>query len=203
MKLFLHTLSRIRIINGDQEFECTPDEFQALEPDYPGLPVLTQSPAVTRYCTPEWSYVEDANGQKHTNTVDCLPYCDKIAGYTVERPAIWVHCDLSKPLLCASDPADTIPFTIDMRTGPDAADPLFPISETWPIALRQKNGLAMDNILLSFVNGHASGNYTYDQSLPLGEWYIDAQDFALVPVGETIFEVKLAHDVRFTVYRNL
>lgn len=203
MKLFLHTMQRVRIMNGEQEWTGTPDEFQQCEPDYPGLPVLTQAPAVTRYQTPEWKYIEDSMGKKHADTIDCLGYCDNIAAYVLEPPALWVHADLTKALLCASDPSDTIPFAIAMRMGPDAADPLAPISATWPIALRQKNGLAMDNILLTFVDGQASGAYTYDDSLPLGEWYIDEQDFAAVPFGDRTYVVKLAHDVRFTVYRNL
>jgi len=81
MRLFLHTLSKIRIINGDQEWAGTPDAFAALEPGYPGLPLLTQSPALVRYWTPEWSYVEAANGQKHPNTVDCAVFCDNVATY--------------------------------------------------------------------------------------------------------------------------
>jgi hypothetical protein len=153
MKFFLHTLTRIRIINGDQDFECQPDEFQTLEPEYPGLPILTQAPAIVRYQTPEWKYIEDSNGLKHPDTFDALPYCNNIADYVIEPPAIYVHPDLTKLILCMNDPDDTIPFTITLRSGPASDDPVLPISATWPIMLRQKNGLAMDNILMTFVNG--------------------------------------------------
>lgn len=198
MKLFLHTLSRIRIMNGDQDFQTTPDAFQAFEAAYPGLP----DGMVTRYQTPELAYVQDAAGHHHADPFDALPYCNNIGGYVATPPAVWIHCELAKPLLCASDPSDTIPYTLAIRTGPDPADPLVPIPGVWPITLRQKNGLAMDNILVAFTNGQASGVYTYYPGLPLGEWYIDAADFTTVPIDGVEHIVKLAQDVRFTVYRS-
>jgi len=203
MKLFLHTLTRVRILNGDQEWTGSPDDFAILEPDYPGLPVLTQAPALVRYQTPEWKYIEDANGQKHPDTFNALVYCENIAAYVIEPPAIWVHTDQQKALLCASNPLDTIPFTIDMRSGPTLDDPILPMTAVWPIMLRQKNGLAMDNILIAFTEGHASGAYTYNEHLPLGEWYIDESDFATVDLADVTHVVKLANPVRFTIYREL
>jgi hypothetical protein len=203
MKLFLHTQARIRIINGDQEWSGAPQEFSMLEPDYPGLPTLTQAPAAVRYQTPEWKYIEDANHGRHPDTFDALIYCDRVATYIVTPPAIYIHAILSKTLLCASDPADTIPFTAAIRSGLEPDDPLLPINATWPIMLRQKNGLAMDNILVSFVNGAFAGAYTYNTNLPLGEWYVDEQDFASVDFGGQTYQVKLAAPVRFTIYRNL
>lgn len=189
MKFFLHTPNRVRILNGDLEWTGTPAEFLLCEPDYPGLPILTQVPAVVRYQTPEWKYIEDSNGLKHPDTFDALPYCENIANYVVEPPAIWVHTQQAKALLCASDTNDTIPFSIAMRSGPNADDPLLPITANWPIMLRQKNGLAMDNILISFIDGQASGAYTYNEHLPLGEWYIDEADFTPVILGETVYVV--------------
>jgi hypothetical protein len=203
MKLFLHTLSRIRIMHGDQEFVCTPDQFQALEPDYPGLPTLTHAPAVTRYQTAEWKYVEDSQGRKQADMFDALPYCDKIADYDVSPPAIWVHPTQGKTLLCAGDPEDVIPFTISLRTGPTLDDPPVPLTAMFPIMLRQKNGLAMDNILVSFVDGQASGNYTHNPALPLGEWYIDEVDFDRLMIEGVDHVVKLVAPVRFTAYRVL
>lgn len=203
MKFFLHTSDKIRIINGDQEWNGTPIEFQALEPQYPGLPVLTGAPAVVRYQTIEWKYIEDSLGAKHPDLFDALQYCDNLASYTPQTPCIFVHCTMSKALLCASDPNDTIPFTAAIRMGPLETDSLIPISAIWPIMLRQKNGLAMDNILVEFVNGEFAGAYTYSAGLPLGEWYLDEQDFTQVTMGETTYTVKLADPVRFTMYRNL
>jgi hypothetical protein len=203
MRFFLHTTNRIRIVNGDQEWTGTPDEFQHHEPAYPGLPVLTNAPAVTRYQTPEWKYIEDSQGVKHADLFDALQYCDHITNYTPVNPCIYADVTLSKTLLCASNPADTIPFTLAIRSGPEHADPVIPITAIWPIMLRQKNGLAMDNILIGVTNGEFAGAYTYDSNLPLGEWYIDEQDFALVPVGEVTYQVKLTAPARFTIYRNL
>lgn len=203
MKFFLHTTSKIRIINGDQEWHGTPDHFQLLEPDYPGLPILTQAPAVTRYQTPEWKYVEDSTGQKHPDTMDAMLYCDRIGTYLIVNPAIYVAVTLSKTLLCASDPQDTIPFAASLRSGPEPDATILPLSATWPIMLRQKNGLAMDNILVSFVGGEFSGAYTYNANLPLGEWYVDEQDFAPVDFGGQTYTVRLTAPVRFTIYRNL
>jgi hypothetical protein len=203
MRFFLHTVDKIRMINGDQEWNGTPDEFQALEPTYPGLPVLTNAPAVTRYQTPEWKYIEDSQGVKHADLFDALQYCEHIATYTPVSPCIYVHVALSKVLLCASDPSDYITVNAAIRSGPASADPIIPIDAVWPIMLRQKNGLAMDNILVTFNGGTFAGNYTYNASLPLGEWYIDEQDFAPVALGETTYQVKLSAPVRFTIYRNL
>lgn len=204
MKFFLHTSDRIRIMNGDQEWTGTPAAFQTLEPAYPGLPMLTNAPAVVRYQTPEWKYIEDSLGAKHPDNFDALLYCDNLANYTPTiSPAIYVHCTMTKALLCASDPEDTIPFTASIRSGPEPDAPIIPISAIWPIMLRQKNGLAMDNILVQFVDGAFAGNYTYNPSQPLGEWYLDEQDFATVTMGETTYQVKLADPVRFTIYRNL
>lgn len=203
MKFFLHTSNQIRIINGDQEWNGTPVEFQILEPEYPGLPVLTNAPAVVRYQTVEWKYIEDSQGAKHPDSFNALVYCDNIAAYVPSSPCIYIHCAMSKALLCSSDPNDTIPFIAAIRSGPLETDSLIPISATWPIMLRQKNGLAMDNILVSFVAGEFSGDYTYNPSQPLGEWYLDEQDFISVTMGETTYQVKLADPVRFTIYRNL
>jgi hypothetical protein len=203
MRFFLHTLDRVRIISGDQEWTGTPAEFQILEPDYPGLPTLDNATAVTRYQTNEWKYVEDSLGAKHPDSFNALVYCDNIGNYTPQTPCIFVHCAMAKALLCASDPEDTIPFTASIRSGPLETDSLIPISAIWPIMLRQKNGLAMDNILVEFVNGEFAGAYTYNQAQPLGEWYLDEQDFAQVTMGEITYQVKLADPVRFTIYRNL
>jgi hypothetical protein len=203
MKLFLHTQTRIRILNGDQEWTGTPAEFQTLEPEYPGFPILTQAPAVIRYQTPEWKYIEDSTGQKHPDMFNALPYCDNIGAYVIEPPAIYVHPELAKNILCANAPGDTIPFTITLRTGLNADDPVKPLSAVWPIMLRQKNGLAMDNILMSFTDGVCSGAYTYNANIPLGEWNIDEQDFNTVTDEGQTFVVKLAAPCRFTIYRNL
>lgn len=204
MKLFLHTPTKIRIIGGDLEWSGTPAEFQLLEPDYPGLPILTNAPAAVRYQSPELKYIEDTDGNRHPDLiVDALPYCDKIAIYTVAPPAIYVAATLSKNLLCSNDPNDAIVFTAALRTGPEPDAPLLPISATWPIMLRQKNGLAMDNILITFTNGTFAGEYTYTNSLPLGEWRIDEQDFAPVEFGGQTYQVRLSNPINFTIYRNL
>lgn len=203
MKLFLHTTSKIRIINGDQEWQGTHAEFQAFEPEYPGLPVLSQAPAIARYQTPELKYIEDSNGARHPDLlIDCLSYCDNIGRYLVSLPTIYVSAVIAKALLCASED-DRIPFTVTLRAGPETDAAVLPISATWPIMLRQKNGLAMDNILIAFVDGVFSGNYTYNPSIPLGEWFIDEQDFAAVTYGGQTYQVKLSAPIRFTVYRNL
>jgi hypothetical protein len=203
MKLFLHTTNRVRIISGDQEWNGTPAAFALLEPDYPGLPQLTQAPAVTRYQTPELRYIEDSLGQRYPDLFDALLYCDRLATYTVTPPAIYVAATLSKTLLCASDPADTIPFTATLRAGPAPDALVLPLSATWPIMLRQKNGLAMDNILMTFTAGVFVGAYTYHANLPLGEWFIDEQDFATVDFSGQTYQVKLSAPIRFTIYRNL
>jgi hypothetical protein len=204
MQLFLHTQTKIRIISGDLEWNGTPAEFALFEPDYPGLPILTVTPAAVRYQSPELRYIEDTNGTRHPDLiVDALPYCDKIAIYNVTPPAIYVAATLSKTLLCSSDPNDAIALTAALRAGPEPDAPVLPISATWPIMLRQKNGLAMDNILITFANGTFAGEYTYTSGLPLGEWCLDEQDFDPVTFGGQTYQVRLSNPIRFTIYRNL
>lgn len=71
MEFFLHNSTRIRIINGALEWQGTPAQFQALEPEYPGLP----TGATVRYQTDDLSYYEDADG-RHEDTFDALQYCE-------------------------------------------------------------------------------------------------------------------------------
>jgi len=76
MKYFLHTTTRIRILNGDLEWVGTPSEFSALEPAYSGLP----AGMIVRYATPDYQYVSDGDDQ-FDDTVDVLQYCDMIDTY--------------------------------------------------------------------------------------------------------------------------
>lgn len=79
MKLFLHTITKVRIVNGDLEWQGTPAAFLVLEPEYPGLPFG----ATVRYQTDDVQYYEDGDG-RHTDTVNCLGYCE---GSYVTPPA--------------------------------------------------------------------------------------------------------------------
>jgi hypothetical protein len=203
MKLFLHTSTRIRIISGDLEWSGTPLEFAAKEPTYPGLPTLTNYPAMVRYQTPELKYIEDSAGVRHPDLIDALSYCDNIATYLTQAPAIYVHCVMSYPVLNISDPEACIDAEISIKATNNPADPDVPISATWPINLRSKNGLVMDNILIPFESGSALIAFRYKEGLPLGEYRIDEADFDRVDLAGVSYQVKLAQPVKFTITRQL
>lgn len=76
MQFFLHTPSLVRLLYGPLEYRCTPDEFQTLEPDYPGLP----EGVIMRYQTPELTFL-DTGAERQEDTVDALQYCANIATY--------------------------------------------------------------------------------------------------------------------------
>ena len=197
MKFFRHNTSNVRIIHNSEEFSCTPEQFQALEPDYPGLP----DGATLRYQTLEQQYILGAGGQKQPDTIDALPYCDRIPLYTVPEPAFYAHVALSKHVLSIDN--DSLTFSAALRLGPAADALLLPMTTAWPIMIRQKNGLAFDNIMIAFIDGQCAYTYTYKDGLPLGEWYIDEQDFSLVEYEGQTYRVKLAAPVHFTIYRML
>lgn len=202
MKLFLHSLSKIRIINGDQEWTGTPGEFQALEPTYPGLPILTQAPAVCRYQSPEIKYIEDSQGTRHADLFDALPYCDRLGQYAPGL-SIWVHVQISATALCADDPAATIQAAAHFRQTDDPASPLLPITAGWLIKLRHESGAAVDLFQVNFVNGEMAFVYTFRPGLPIGDWYLNEADFGSVTVNGQEYKVRLAAPVRFAVYRLL
>jgi len=189
MRLFLHTLSRIRIISGDLDFECTPDQFQALEPDYPGLPTLTQAPAVCRYWTPEWSYVEDSNGVKHPNTHDCAAYCDKIAEYAPLLPVLTVSLSITggdgrdvPGIVRGVSGQDSLAVTGDIR---DAAGTLVPLSYSWRITIVKVRSVAEPVPLDSFTYtvGVDHGDFyvsMFVHDVP-GVYMISDADFDIVP----------------------
>ena len=201
MKLFLQTLTRIRILNGDQEWQGTPAAFALLEPAYPGLPVLTQAPAVTRYQTPEWKYLEDAAGQRYPDMIDCLGYCEQIAEYNQLPPAIYVHVTLSQTTLNVTEPTAQIAVAAHLKATPTPTDPDLDINATWLIKLRHESGLGFDTFQVTFTQGLCVYNYRYQTGLPLGEWYLSESDFSTVTLDGQTYRVKLAAPVRMTMYR--
>lgn len=202
MKLFLHTLTRIRIISGDLEWNGTPAEFQAMEPAYPGLPVLTQAPANCRSQTPELKYVEDTAGTRHPDlTFDALPYCDKIGQYAPGL-CIYVHVQMSATQINVDDSQATIEFTAQFRPTDNPADAILPVTAGWLIKLRHESGQT-DLFQVNFVAGECTYTYRYRDGLPLGDWSLAEADFGTVTVGDQDYKVKLAVPVRFAVYRLL
>jgi len=201
------THSSLILRAGDQQIACTRAEFATIEPEYQPPP----DGAARIWSEPVQCLLQDGDQIADPwYTPERLAYfCGRIAQYADALDAlhhpqtIWVHTQQAKALLCASDPADAIPFDIAVRFGPAADDPPVPMTAMWPIMLRQKNGLAMDNILISFTDGQATGRYTYNPALPLGEWYIDESDFTTVDLDGVQYLVKLANTVRFTIYRTL
>lgn len=173
MQLFLHTHTRIRILNGDQEWTGTPDEFRRCEPEYPGLPILTQAPAVIRYQTPEWKYIEDVNGGKHPDVFNALPYCANIAAYIMPTPIVWIHHTLTAqagavifqpdgvPLL-RNVADDVLRITSTVRASADHDSPIIDqLQQAFPIRVCYCDGR---EAFIKLVSPIAPGVYQYDLS---------------------------------------
>lgn len=201
MKLFLHTMTRVRIISGDLEWSGSPADFLALEPAYPGLPTLTQAPAAVRYQTPELKYLEDTAGQRHPDLFDALPYCDKIGTYTPGL-CVYVQVTMSATTLNVDDTQAEIEFEAHFKAAPDPEAPDLPVTATWLIKLRHESGQT-DVFEAAFLNGVCAYTYTYRAGSPLGDWSLAEADFAKVPIGEQTYTVKLITPVKFTLYRLL
>jgi hypothetical protein len=201
MVLFLHTPEYIRIVNEGltpSEFSCSPDIWYQLEPEYPPLP----EGKVLRYWTPRYNYVD--GNYRENEEFDGQIYCDKVNMYESLFPTIWVHVTLSQDHIDVNaDPPETITFTATIKlTQGGEGDPL-PIYETWFIRLRHEDGFSFDNIRSDFVNGVCSYIYEHEPDAPLGNWYLDENDFDQITVGEMSYTVKLAHPVTFNLHRTL
>jgi hypothetical protein len=191
MKFFLHTYSRVRIVYDDHEFECTPERFVALEPEYPGL-----LGGVARYWTPEKAFLE---GLPAYDGHDCGQYCDKVSQYT-QYPVIYADVSLSKNSICGSDLNDSIQFSASLQ---DSQGTIIPIDYLWNIRLTHEEAGDIDRIQLQFLQGMCSASYTFSQHLPFGSWFLDEQKFDLVDVVQTFYQVRLVRPVEFVVYRSL
>jgi hypothetical protein len=196
MKLFLHTLTQVRIINEPLEWSGTPAEFQALEPTYAGLP----SGASVRYQTPDLQYYED-NAGRHDDPLNCLGYCDQVSSYLVSG-CVYVHVSLSAAALDVDDPQAAIQFDAHLKMTDNPSDPDLPVSQSWIIRPWHEAG-DRDALLFAFVNGACSDAYTYREGIPLGDWWIREEDFNPIAVGGATYRVKLVHPVKYTLYREL
>jgi hypothetical protein len=197
MQLFLHNSEKIRIINGVQEFVCTPEDFVSLEPTYPGLP----EGEILRYWTPEQHYVSNGNTQA-PDLLDCLPFILKIAAYAQENPCVYAHVTLSKTVLFVDGP-DVIIFQAALKATPSPADPNLPVTQSWIIRLRHESGNVSDSFLAEFVAGACEYAYVYREGLPLGNYILYERDFDPVTVNGQTYQVRLVNPVIFTLYRIL
>jgi hypothetical protein len=200
MKLFLHTPTRIRIINDDeQEFTCSPAAFAGLEPEYPGLPEGCNY----RYWTPDYSYLE-GEGITTPDPVNCGIYIDKVSEYTQNIPVIYMHITLSQTTLCVNlNPPETIHVHGVFKPSADPTSPTLNIDHEWLIRLRHEANLVFDSFRVEFTGGECDVDYGYREGLPLGIWTLQAADFDLVREGAQWYEVRLAAPVVFTAYREL
>lgn len=192
MKLFLHTLTKIRLVGDAGEFECTPSRFAELEPEYVGLPVG----ASVRYWTEESAYLV---GLSEYDGHNCGIYCDRIETYTV-HPEIYADVQLSKTELCANDANDSMTFTATLQ---DAEGQTLPIDYAWHIKLTHEEQGDVDRILMTFERGVCSAVYTFTRGIPLGTWTIDEEKFDLVDMYGVLYNVRLVNPVEFVVYRTL
>ncbi len=196
MKLFLHTLTGIRIINEPLEWSGSAQEFLTLEPLYPGLP----TGASMRSHTPDLQYYEDSQG-RHSDPVNCLQYCDRVATYLVSG-CIYVHVFLGSVTLNVDDPEATISFAAHIKPSIDPASPDLPVNALWIIRPYHETG-NRDALLIHFVNGACEYIYQFREGLFLGDWCIREEDFDPVTMGGTTYKVKLANPVKYTLYREL
>jgi hypothetical protein len=200
MKFFLHTPSRVRIINEEQEFSCPPKIFAVLEGDYPGLPEGKNY----RYWTPDYSYV-DGDLFVFPDLLNCLPFINKVADYNHSLPVIYAHVTISKTELCVNaDPSDAIVFSAMIKPSTDPESSNLPVDGIWYIRLRHQDGFAFDSFRSEFINGDCTEmSYTYKEGLPLGIWELHEEDFAPVQAGGQWYQVKLVAPITFAVYREL
>lgn len=199
MQLLLHTPAKIRIVNGEQEFSCTPAAFAGIEPAYPGLP----AGATERYWTPAYSYVQGPDLWLSPDPLNCLPFIAQASTYQTVG-TIWVHVTLSKTELCVNaDPVDTLEFTATFKAAADPQAGTLPITYAWNIRLRHEGGMVFDAFHAVFLNGVCADTYTYKDNTPLGYWSLREEDIDLVQVGGQRYQVKLAQPVTLTFYREL
>lgn len=191
MKYFLHTLDHIRIINGHTEWNGTPERFQVLEPEYPGLPEGIES----RYWTPERAFFADGSYDGH----NCEPYCNKVSEYTA-YPEIYADVTLSQDTLCVSDPNDSITFSATLK---DANSSIIPLDYEWIIRLTHEQQGDIDHIRLIFTQGSCSAVYTALDLLHMGTYILDENKFDLVDLNGTLYKIVLTNPVTFTIYRTL
>lgn len=192
MQFFLHKTDRVRIVLDEHEFECTPERFAELEPDYPGLP----DGATTRYWTPGIQFFE---GGITYDAHDCGQYCQKVSEYA-EYPVIFARVTISKEEICGCDPNDSIAFTASLE---DAEGNILPLDYSWFVRLTHEEEGDIDRVLLDFQLGQCSKTYRFLEGNPLGEWFLDESKFNLVTFGGQQYQVKLINPVRFTAYREL
>lgn len=192
MKVFLHTLMKIRIIGDLGEFECDPARFLELEPDYIGLP----AGVTARYWSEENAYFE---GGVEYDGHECGAYCDRVLNYT-QYPEIFADVRMSKALLNSSDPLDVISFTASLQ---DEQGVIVPLKYDWHIKLTHDIEGDIDRIMLSFDAGTCAVDYALKDGLPLGSWKIDEEKFTLVEFGGILWRVRLVSPVEFVVYRTL
>lgn len=204
MQLFLHTQGRVRIINDSlnpSEFITSEEDFEALEPNYIGLPENAES----IYWTPEKSYIKFIDGAMIHGAFDGSIYTAKVAQYAASLPTIWAHVTMSKAALCLSaEPPETMVFNAALKPSQAPDDPNLPVNASWIIRLRNKDGLVCDAFTFTLTDG-ASGPMTYTPPpgiLPQ-VLYVDESDFASVSVGGQAYQVRLAAPVEFTLYRTL
>jgi len=212
MQLFLHTMEKVRIINGSQEWTGTPSEFQAFEPGYPGLPTLTQSPAVTRYCTPDWKYIEAANGSKTPDMFDALPYCANIANYLGARAVLWIHYDLipqqggimmqadGVPLL-GNTTADVLRIVATVRIGQEPEAPIVEqLTQGFPIRMCYKDGAeAFIKFILPASPGVFQIDLCFDGKQPVRYQLFDS-DFQAIDMGGVTYAVQQVTPLKIDVY---
>jgi len=187
MQFFLHSDTRIRIVNGELEFECTPERFAELETEYPGLPEGGNA----RYWTPEQAYFE---GDVVYDGHECGVYCERVAAYT-QYPVIYADVQLSKSSICACDALDSIQFTATLQATP--------IDYDWFVRLTHESSGDVDRILMQFQGGACSQTYTFLAGNPLGTWFLDESKFDVVEFGGQLYQVRLVSPVQFVAYRNL
>lgn len=196
MKLFLHTLANVRIINEPLEWSGTPEAFQLLEPLYPGLP----NGATIRSQTPDLRYYEDSQG-RHVDAMDCLPYCENVGEYLVTG-CVFVHVSLNATALDVGDAEAEIEFSAHIKATDNPGDPDLPVTASWIIRPWHENG-DRDALLIHFAQGACAYTYTYRDGLPLGDWFLREEDFNVITVNGDSYRVNLAHPVKYTLYRSL
>lgn len=107
---------------------------------------------------------------------------------------------LTPPGIC-NDGVNALDISLAIRSGPMPDSPLLPISGTWRILIRSKDGPIYDIVSIQVTDGLGEARYT--TTLPPCECTISEDDFDQLEYGGASYRVRLASPVAIKVYRTL
>lgn len=137
-----------------------------------------------------------------------------------QRYEIWYHMSVTGgdgkfPVGIKNDGVDSLVVTITARETQELESPIRPINDSFRVDIKTEEGYVYDVVLITFVNGVGTINYTDDNkkgnnlvvTIPENLKVSVDNDGHVTVVGfdsrteETVYSVHLTGDTRFVVYR--